>query len=169
MEKRSQYWLSVLYIRGNDGLKGCNMDWTCFGDKTCCVTCILPVIGSIISLLSHFEFISLVPCYDDPVDPVEHCLELPKVVDMEGRTEMIDEFVLITIALLLLLYPMAVSSSVCLMLRYSMWCGCCTPSYAGLAVPDDCKCGIVLPYTRNCARRCRACPYFLPAYSNANC
>jgi hypothetical protein len=33
MEKRSQYWLSVLYIRVNDGLKGCNVDWTCFGDR----------------------------------------------------------------------------------------------------------------------------------------
>ena len=72
---------------------GLDMFWR----QTCCVTCILPGISSIISLLSHFEFISLVPCYDDHVDPVEHCLELPEVVDMGGRTEMIDEFVLITI------------------------------------------------------------------------
>ena len=99
---------------------GLDMFWR----QTCCVTCILPVIGSIISLLSHFEFISLVPCYDDHVDPVEHCLELPEVVDMEGRTEMIDEFVLI--------------NHCCGCCCYSMCCGC-TPSYVVVA-------GIILPY-----------------------
>jgi hypothetical protein len=70
-------------------------------------------------LLSHFEFISLVPCYDDPVDFVARCLELLKVVDMEGRTEMIDDFVLVTIFVV----AVAVSNGgvlFCLMLRYLM-------------------------------------------------
>jgi hypothetical protein len=109
--------------------RGLDMFWR----QTCCISCILPGIDSIISLLSHFEFISLVPCYDDPVDLVARCLELPKVVDMEGRTEMIDEFVLVTIFVV----AVAVSNGgvlFCLMLRYLM---------SLRPVPDDCKCGTI--------------------------